>query len=174
MTREHAARRAGVRRTGRSLVAVVSLALAGSACRGDFDEGDVTLAVSGDGRLMAGVFACGLSDAEPPPEAFLYRITGDRDQPQELLWRGTYVGGPAAIPLSDIDVFALYATVEGPVLGGDDFSELDGSTVISLVLDGHGGHLAPLAELREQPGLYLSDGDAGTFGELREVFCRVD
>ena len=137
---------------GLALVAWVS-----SGCQGA-REGITIAGLSVDGQLVAGIAACDQETFELPDEANIWLVTGDREDPLELLWRGSLSTTSATAPAQGVDVFASYQYEAGSVQGLNDIlSGYDGKSVI-VTLVNFGGSILPVSEMEANRGSYMRNG----------------
>lgn len=105
--------------------------------------------------------------------AFIWRLTGDPAKPQEKLWEGRLATPASSLSSSDVDLFASYRYVDGPL---GDVSSLDGlgdDVSLSVVLQFSGASGLSLGAARRAPGTYFFDGRSGSFAELETNYCRT-
>ncbi len=151
------------------VVALMACVMAG--CQGARE--DVTVAgLDTDGRLVAGIAACDQETFELPDEAYIWLVTGDREDPLELLWRGSLSATSAMASTRGVDVFASYRYEEGSVKGLNDIlTGYDGQSV-TVTLVNFGGSILPVSEMEANRGSYMRNGWQ-PFEDIQLDACRA-
>jgi hypothetical protein len=156
------------------LLAVPLLIAAVASCDAthEFDDGTAVAGLTSQDDLEVGDLDCDSHTIELPDEAIIWRVTGDRDEPVALLWRGHRVETtPRVVPSSGLHLFAASEFVEGPLGLVSDLRTVGDEIELDVVLVSRGGAHMLMSTARAHPDGYLFGGQTGTFDELQRAHC---
>jgi hypothetical protein len=135
-------------------------------------EGTVVAGVTSNDHLLVGELQCKSQTFVLPDEAVIWRVTGNRDEPLALLWRGRRGSTtPTVAPASGLELFSAYEFVEGPLGPVTDLRSVADDVELDVVLVLSGGADLVMSTARAHRDAYSFRGKIGSFDELQRSYC---